>query len=143
MIKSSAELVVDVLQNQQNIIDLDISYNQLTPSTMWNLAEALSENRNLQYLNLSWNNLKEHQTLSSLTESREMDHIYEMEVAQNLCKFIKYNQNLLHLDLSNTGLTKRMLIEFGGALRKARSLICLHLSGNPGLCSDDNAEEET
>ena len=36
-----------------------------------------------------------------------------------------------------------MLIEFGGALRKARSLLCLHLSGNPGLCGDYNDEEKT
>jgi len=36
-----------------------------------------------------------------------------------------------------------MLIEFGSALRKARSLICLHLSGNPGILTDMHGKEDT
>jgi len=109
---------------------------------MYDIAECLGANRNLQYLNVSWNNFKELSSLSALDEPKEMDSIYEIEVAKNLCKFIKYNQNLLHVDFSNTGLTKRMLIEFGGALRKARSLIGIHLSGNPGLLTDSKAYDE-
>lgn len=143
MIKNSAELVIELLDTRKNIIDLDISYNHLTTSVMRRLAECLGRNRHLQYLNLSWNNFKELHILNSSSEPAEMNDIYEMEVAQNLCKFIKYNQNLLHVDLSNTGLTKRMLIEFGGALRKARSLICLHLSGNPGLLGDYDTIEDS
>jgi len=50
-----------------------------------------------------------------------------------LCEFIKHNPKLLHLDLSYTGLTKLMLIEFGPALRKSKSMITLHLTGNPGI----------
>jgi hypothetical protein len=30
-------------------------------------------------------------------------------------------------------LPKSILVEFGAALRKSRSLLCLHLSGNPGV----------
>ena len=39
---------------------------------------------------------------------------------------------MMHLDLSSTGLSSEMLREFGTALRRAKSLISLHLSGNPG-----------
>jgi hypothetical protein len=52
---------------------------------------------------------------------------------QNVTNFIKYNFKLLHFDLSNTGLSKAMLEQFGPALRKSRSLLSLHLSGNPGI----------
>ena len=106
---------------------------------MYELAECLKDNRNIQYLNLSWNNFKELSTLKMRRQPNAMDAIYEMDIAQNLSKFMKYNQNLLHVDLSNTGLSKRMMMEFGGCLRKARSLICLHLSGNPGLIFEDRA----
>ena len=50
-----------------------------------------------------------------------------------LTKFIKYNKNLLHLDLTCTGLTDQMIRTIGTALKRARSILSLHLSGNPGV----------
>lgn len=47
-----------------------------------------------------------------------------------LCKFIKRNKNLLHVDLSYTGLSELQLWEFGAALRRAKSMRSIHLSGN-------------
>ena len=55
---------------------------------------------------------------------------------ENLLKFLKNNNKLIHLDLGNIGLTKNMLKQFGPALRRAKSLIALHLSGNPGIDSE-------
>lgn len=46
---------------------------------------------------------------------------------------MKYNQELQVLDLSHTGLNYAMLLKVGPTLRKARSLISLNLSGNPGI----------
>lgn len=54
-------------------------------------------------------------------------------VVRHLSSFIKYNKNLLHLDLSSTGLCDDMLKCFGVALRRAKTLLSLHLSGNPGV----------
>jgi len=56
-----------------------------------------------------------------------------MLIVQQLSKFIKYNKNLLHLDLSSTGLTENMLWQLGTALRRAKSLLAIHLSDNPGV----------
>ena len=53
-----------------------------------------------------------------------------------LCKFIKMNQNLMHLNLSGMGMTSQMMTQFGRALRRTRSLVSLHLSQNNG----DNIE---
>ena len=40
---------------------------------------------------------------------------------------------MLHLDFSNTGLGEQALWIIGAAIRRAKSLICAHLSGNPGV----------
>ena len=50
-----------------------------------------------------------------------------------LTRFIKHNTSLLHVNLDNTWLTEKMLWELCTCLRRAPSLISLHVSGNPGL----------
>lgn len=52
---------------------------------------------------------------------------------ESLGKFIKYNKNLLHLDLSHTRLESDMIKDIGANLRRAKSLISVHFSGNPGV----------
>ena len=54
-----------------------------------------------------------------------------------LGKMIKHNSNLLHLDLSGAGLGTFLIEGIATSVRKAKSLICLHLSGNPGLATRD------
>ena len=56
-----------------------------------------------------------------------------MQIITNLCRFIKYNPNLLHFDLAHTGLNEQMIWHFGNALKRAKSMVALHLSGNPGI----------
>jgi len=51
----------------------------------------------------------------------------------NLLKFIKYNKNLIHLDLSYTRLDEMMILALGTSLRRAKSLVGVHFSGNPGV----------
>ena len=43
---------------------------------------------------------------------------------------IKGNKSLLHLDMSNMGLSEMVLIRIVKALRTSESLLGLHLSGN-------------
>ena len=50
-----------------------------------------------------------------------------------LVGFVKYNQKLYHLDLTHTGLNELMIKKIGTALNKARSLVGIHLSDNPGI----------
>ena len=51
---------------------------------------------------------------------------------------IKRNKNLVHLDLSATGLTVWILKELGSAFKRAPALLAVHLTNNPGLTSDQN-----
>lgn len=57
----------------------------------------------------------------------------ERSVASYLQKFISNSQNLIHLDLSDTGLTAKMLKRIGQAINSSASLLSIHLSGNPGV----------
>ena len=52
---------------------------------------------------------------------------------ENLCLFITKNKNLIHLDISNAGLTERQITFFGKVLRRAKQICSLHLSGNLGI----------
>jgi len=65
------------------------------------------------------------------------------ETINNLFKFIKRNRRLIHLDLTCTGLTAKMMEMFGRTLRRSKSLRAIHLSGNPGLADPREAERIT
>ena len=57
----------------------------------------------------------------------------EIFVADCVSAIIKKNQNLIHFDLSGTGLTTYVIYEIACAMRKSRSIVGLHLSENPGV----------
>ena len=60
----------------------------------------------------------------------------EKTVGKFLAKFISCNRSLLHLDLSDTGITSLMLVRLGNAINASPSLLAIHLSGNPGVLED-------
>jgi len=53
---------------------------------------------------------------------------------------LRNNQNLLHLELSDTGLTKDVITGLIKPIHESTSLISVHLSGNPGLTPDMQQE---
>lgn len=58
-------------------------------------------------------------------------------MTKGIVGFIKYNHHLQHLDLTNTGLDAEILREVADqGLCKARSLVSLHLSQNPGITDE-------
>ena len=50
-----------------------------------------------------------------------------------LGKLIKHSKILTHINLTGTGLSAEVIYEMGNSLRKCRSILVIHLSGNPGL----------
>ena len=66
-----------------------------------------------------------------------MDHIEtQAYMMAKMTRFIKYNRNLLHLDLTQAGLNQLSIRIIGISLRRARSLLSLHISENPGITKD-------
>ena len=102
---------------------LDVSWNSLVPKAMKKLLEKIAENRKLENINLSFNQIADHKT----TEKEEL------KLAVYTTTAIKRNKKLMHLDLSCTGLSPLIVKEIGNAMRRARSLLSIHLSDNPGL----------
>ena len=105
----------------------------------------MAENRHLQYLNMSWNNLLPLESLNSNIEREAKIGKEEIKGIKDSGKkqlpkavtliihFIKYNKNLLHLNLSHTCLNEQALSEIGASLKKGKSILALHLTGNPGI----------
>ena len=58
---------------------------------------------------------------------------YLIFLLAKVTRFIKYNKNLIHFDLSHTGLNEQAIRTIGTSLRRGRSIVSLHLSGNPGV----------
>ena len=61
----------------------------------------------------------------------------EQDVIDMLGKIIKHSRSLQHMNLSGTGLSEKVIYEMGTILRRARAILSLHLSGNPGLSSEN------
>ena len=55
-----------------------------------------------------------------------------------LGKLVKHSNTLTHINLSGTGLSAPVIYEFGTFLRRARAIQVVHLSGNPGLTSENH-----
>ena len=54
----------------------------------------------------------------------------------HLGKFLKYNKNLLQLDISHTLIRTNLLRELTTCLRRAKSLLTFNISGNPGISKE-------
>ena len=67
-----------------------------------------------------------------IEEEKSLDE-YQEEVLDDLGKFIKYNKNLMQLNLSHTNLRSNLLRELVTCLRRAKSLLTLDVSGNDGI----------
>ena len=55
---------------------------------------------------------------------------------EGLKNFVKYNPQLVHLDLQMTGLTAQIIRYIGHYLTRATSLQCIHLCGNEGITDE-------
>lgn len=111
------------METHRRLEHLDISWNSLMPKQVKVLLEKIGSNRRLQHLNLSYNLIVDDKSKKKAQKA----------LAGHLTTAIKRNKNLLHLDLTCTGLTPLVIMEIGLSLKRAGSLLSLHLSENPGL----------
>jgi hypothetical protein len=49
---------------------------------------------------------------------------------------IRQNTKLIHLNLQNTGLNQQILVDLVRAVKRAKSLLGLHLGMNPGVTEE-------
>jgi hypothetical protein len=112
----------------------------MRPKEFAMLFDLLKANTKLSYLNLSINTLfdSEQQTYETLTTENDILEIYPVEEKNTglvdtknigettlspidcLCKFMKHNTSLIHIDLTSANLSERIMMTFGKTLRRAR-----------------------
>ena len=114
--------LIEVVKKTKTLTYLDISWNQLVPAHFQELLPIIYKNKRLMNINLSWNSIID----TTPSEETEEFVLYYLE------KIIKQNKAMQHMDLSGTGLGKKMVHALGAALRRSRAVCSIHLSGNPG-----------
>ena len=117
--------ILKLVAESRYLVELDISWNSLSPGSLSRFLEVLSKNRSLKNLNLSGNNIQ----ASNTKESQEMTE-GDLQRWKSLGSFIKHNRSLQVLDLRNTQMTVQFLARLVPILRKAKSLLVLDVSGN-------------
>lgn len=101
----------------------------------------------MTHLNLGWNTLFEEEKHQDEikhddTNKEQQEEIvwylqtklsaFNQSVMNLLAEIIKKNKSLLHLNLDAVGLTEAMVCMIGKNLRRAKSLLSIHMSYNPG-----------
>ena len=127
--------IIDLVKDSNLLEEIDISWSNLLSSSMSTFLQLLTKNRKLEYINLSWNKLFDPSEKDEIAPGKGLTSNAQF-VVDCICTIIKYNPNLIHLDLSNTGLTEPMMWHFGQALRRAKSLRSIHLCGNVGITDE-------
>ena len=122
-----------VIANQQDVLlNLDLSHSKLTPKSMAHIAEQLRENSTgLKNLNLSYN------PLTFTKGSREQ--AFSRNFVKNMNEFLKHADILNHIDLSGLLLPKEQLLYLSETLSSCPNLMAIHLSDN-GIMSPWNNE---
>jgi Ran GTPase-activating protein (RanGAP) involved in mRNA processing and transport len=137
-----------LIQTAKTLTTLDISWCEMPMSStnsFFPILQAISTNRKLVNLNLSWNNLADIGLNVRNDEEIKTDRMpeasmYPIKCATYLAAFIKYNKQAQHMNLDNCSLTLEMLEIIAAAIRKAPSLQALHLSNNRFIGTGDPAK---
>lgn len=111
------------------------SLKQQTQDGFMPLLECLGKNRRIRNINLAWTNLVD---MNKGYKKQDTFILQQQEAAENIICLFKYNKKLMHLDLSNTGITKMMFDLIAQNMKKAMSLLSIHLSGNPFIREIDD-----
>ena len=61
---------------------------------------------------------------------------HDAKICNYIVTFIQKNRQLLHLDLTQTKLSEKMLWDICCSITKSRTLVSLHVSENPGITDE-------
>ena len=99
---------------RSKIIELDLSWNQISQEASLGFFRFLKRNKQLTMLDYSWNNLGPEES--------------------NACIILNYvliqHPNLMHINLSYTQLTDGNFLSLAPGLQGSRTLVCAHFTGN-------------
>ena len=104
------------------------------------MVKALSRKRTLQSIDLAWVKLRPKTNFADIgffTQKPPQPTAEDQDggdaVLTKVLDKLLQSKSLLHLDLSETGLSQAILVALLAPIKKSPCLVGLHLSGNPGL----------
>ena len=109
-----------LIQNNSSLRDLAIHWNKLTGNGLGIIIKALTQNKKIKILDLSWNALGSY------------NKIGDYSVGKCLGEYLKDNKSLIHLDISFNGISKSDCILIGEGIKDNHTLLGIHLRGNEG-----------
>lgn len=115
--KKQFSILQEYALNSNYLEELDISWAQVPPEAVSDFIVELSDNMSLRVLNFSH--------VAIFDDSEWSD-----ELLGHLCRFLRRNRKLAHVDLTKTGLRSKHLLAIAGMLRQCQALVALHLSDN-------------
>ena len=106
--ESSFGKIIEFLRESDYLEELDLSWSKMRVEQWIKFLEVIKDNRKLVYLNISYNTIQEAQPEPDNDEPMSNDSWLLNErnksILKNLKQFIKYNLNLVTLNLDNTAL---------------------------------------
>lgn len=111
---SQCRHIGDILTNADNLKQLELQACKISGAGMRFILDGLNRNVGLQFVNLSHNSL--------------VSKIYEFAI--KLAKVVCSHEDMVHVDLTNTGLRPEEVIFIGMTLPLSKSCMGIHLSAN-------------
>ncbi len=140
----SAEVIIEAVEYNKSIKKLNLSKNFLTDKSASKLASMLEGNPSITELYCKWNQFKspgglailkaigESSSLRVLDLSWNSLGLYTSPFAKGFGEFIKKNQTLMHLDLSNNYFSRDDAKAIAEGLKENHTLYGFHFHGNIG-----------
>ena len=135
------------LKSCRQLVELNISYNNIGPLGMLCLAEGLKSCRQLVKLDISYNNVVSHGMASLAEGLKSCRQLVKLDISHNnigshgmssLAEGLQYCTNLQVLYLINNNITSDGVAAIVGVMKRCRYLQKLYLSRN-SICVDGAA----
>ena len=125
--KDVLKKIADYAAVSKHLEELDVSWNSLPPDWFPYFLGQIQTNKKLRILSLAHNNLVESSLSAAvLTEGQRT-------VADLLFRLVRHGKRLIHLDLTSTNLAEQILEQMLPGIKRSRTLMSVHFSGNPGV----------
>ena len=139
MSANSLEIIAKYASQSKFLEEIDISQNDMTARSMQYFLNMVRKNKKLQFLSIAKNNLIEKVKGHNMEQAKQSETI-AITTVNNL---LKEGRKLIHLNLSQTNLSEHAILSMLPWIRKARSLMGIHLSGNPGITRNVKEKAKT
>jgi len=132
---NGAKYIANLIRNNSNIKELNLSYNDIGNAGLRYLAEAFENNNKLRLLDLTDNEITDFNPIfSSLRNNSGLkvlilnDNCYKQDFSENIYKLLKYNSTLKELHLKNTSVISQNIEYIAKGIKENSTLATLNIS---------------